>query len=180
VSLCDLLPTFNGLALGADWENPVEPLEGTDLTKLLNRGNPASSRTIHAEYLAESAESPIFMIRRGSYKYIYSSSDPGLLYNLDEDPDELKNLAVDVSQADLIAELGSYIATKWDQGKLTRDILLSQRRRRLILQANSNGAAPRWNHGESPGEKVIWYRGDGSYNDWAFTYLPPLHTIQGQ
>src|SRR5262249_10890346 len=153
--------------------------EGTDLTKLLDRGNPAPSRTIQAEYLAESAESPIFMIRRGPYKYIYSSSDPKLLYNLDDDPDELKNLAADPGQADLIAEFGSYIATKWDEEKLTRDILLSQRRRRLVLDANRNGAPPRWNHGESPGEKVVWYRGDGSYNDWAFSYLPALRPVQG-
>jgi len=178
VSLVDLLPTFNGLAVGGDWENGVEPLEGNDLTMLLNGESSSSSRTIHAEYLAESTEAPMFMIRRGSYKYIYSSADPGLLYNVDEDPNELKNLAADPRHTDLVAELQAYIATKWDNEKLTRDILVSQRRRRLILQANANGTAPRWNHGESPGEQVIWYRGGGSYSDWAFAYLRPLKSLE--
>ena len=27
-------------------------------------------------------------------------------------------------------------------------------------------------NGEDPGEKVVWYRGETSYNDWAFAHLP--------
>jgi choline-sulfatase len=50
---------------------------------------------------------------------------------------------------------------------------LSQKRRRLILEASRQGMRPRWNHGEIPGEEVRWYRGEGSYNDWAFDYLRP-------
>ncbi len=138
-------------AAGATGTRPhrSDPPQG-GATTFLNRGNSASSRTIHAEYLAESAEAPMFMVRRGSCKYIDSSADPRLLYNVDDDSNELQNRAADPRHADLVAELQAYIATKRNNEKLTGDIVLSQRRRRLILQANANGTAPCWNHGESP------------------------------
>ncbi|MEM8688105.1 MAG: hypothetical protein AAGF81_12285, partial [Pseudomonadota bacterium] len=51
-------------------------------------------------------------------------------------------------------------------------ILISQKRRRFIHEAHKKGTPPRWNHGEEPGEKVIWYRGEQGYSEWAFDYIP--------
>ena len=79
-SLVDLLPTFCGLANGGDWKGAIEPLEGVDLTALLDQGNQSPRRTIFAEYLAEATLAPIFMIRRGRHKFISSSKDPALLF----------------------------------------------------------------------------------------------------
>ena len=45
------------------------------------------------EYLAEGAIAPLVMIKRGRYKFVYSPADPDQLYDLAEDPDELRNLA---------------------------------------------------------------------------------------
>jgi len=160
VSLCDLLPTFNGITQGAPWESPVEKLEGIDLTTLLNKGNPISTRTIHAEYLAECTEAPIFMICRGQYKYIHSSADPALLFDVQADPHELKNLAQDPAFVDVVTAFESAVKSKWDEELLTQKILLSQRRRNFVIKANAVGAAPpSWNHGEAAGEQVLWYRG---------------------
>ncbi len=170
-SLVDLLPTFNGLATGSGWEADVEPLEGLDLTTLLDKGNPEPQRAIHAEYLAEATLAPIFMIRRGKYKYISSSKDPALLFDVDADPDELTNLADRADLQGVVSGFKSEVREKWDEEELTTRILESQRRRNLILSAQKNGTPPRWNHGEEPGEEVIWYRGEGGYNEWAFDYL---------
>ncbi|NKB50774.1 MAG: choline-sulfatase [Rhizobiaceae bacterium] len=173
-SLVDLLPTFNGLAQGSVWEAEVEPLEGDDLTALLDRGNPEPSRAIHAEYLAEATLAPIFMIRRGRYKFVSSSKDPALLFDVETDPDELTNLAGEQSLAGVVKSFQAEVESKWDEEEITVRILQSQQRRRLILNAQKNGLPPRWNHGEEPGDQVVWYRGDGGYNEWAFDHLKPV------
>ncbi len=170
-SLVDVLPTFLGLATGPGWTSAVEPLDGTDLAVFLDAENP--DRPIHAEYLAEATNAPIFMIRQGRYKYISSTDDPPLLFDLECDPTERRNLAGDPAHAEAEARLASMVAQRWDSDALDARIRLSQRRRRLVLSASMRGGErPRWNHGEAPGEDVLWYRGEGSYNDWAFKYLP--------
>lgn len=171
-SLADLLPTFNGLATGSIWEPTVEPLEGADLTAYLDRPDATPERVIHAEYLAETALAPIFMIRQGRYKYITSSRDPALLFDVESDPDELVNLADDAAHSGTVAALRKAVEAKWNEPALTERIRLSQRRRQMILKAQTGGVPPRWNHGEAPGEKVSWYRGEQGYNEWAFDYLP--------
>jgi len=171
-SLVDLLPSFNGLATGSVWTPEIEPLEGDDLTAFLDLPGPGPERTIRAEYLAESALAPIFMLRRGRWKYIASSADPALLFDLESDPDELHNLAGRPEHAGIEAAFREAVATGWDEAALTERILLSQRRRALILRAQMKGLRPRWNHGEAPGEKVAWYRGEQGYNEWAFDFLP--------
>lgn len=174
-SLVDLLPTFMGIAEGPGWTCPVEPLEGEDLTVYLDRDD-APDRAIHAEYLAESTPAPILMIRRGRFKFIWSEQDPPLLYDLQSDPGELTNLADDPAHAGTVARMTSEIAQKWDSAALGERIVLSQKRRRKIIDSYGTLGKPRWNHGEDRSDKVLWYRGEGSYNDWAFAYLPVRNT----
>ena len=171
VSLVDLLPTFMGLAEGAGWQSGVEALEGTDLVALSGAPSDAD-RPIYAEYLAEATPSPILMIRQGRYKFIWSKEDPLLLFDLDADPNELHNIADDPAHAARVAGLTDLVADKWDTDALTARILESQKRRRLILDGYADGPRPRWNHNEAPGDEVLWYRGEGGYNEWAFSFLP--------
>lgn len=175
-SLVDLLPTFCGLATGSVWQPEIEPLEGTDLTAFLDMPVGEPQRTIAAEYLAEAALAPIFMLRRGRYKCVWSSQDPTLLYDVEADPDELHNLAGHPDHARVESELVTEIAQKWNANDLEASIRLSQRRRRLILDAHKTGQTPRWNHGEGPADQVPWYRGDQGYNEWAFNYHPEKNT----
>jgi len=64
------------------------------------------------------------------------------------------------------------VADKWDIDTLTSDIVEGQKRRRLIVEGYKDGVKPRWNHAEEATDEVIWYRGDGDYNEWAFSFLP--------
>ncbi len=171
VSLLDLLPTFMGIAEGSKWNSDVEKLEGTDLTAMLG-AEPVLVRPIYAEYLAEATPSPLIMIRKGRYKFVWSNDDPFLLFDLESDPDELKNLAGDTDQSETVTAFETLVREKWDTETLTSRIVQSQRRRRLILDGYAYGKKPRWNHDESPEDTVIWYRGDQGYNEWAFSFLP--------
>ena len=176
VSLVDLLPTFMGLATSGRWGGAVETLEGTDLTTLI--AGEGTSRTIYCEYLAEAITAPIFMIRRGAYKFMSSSTDPVLLYDVEADPDERNNLASRPQFASLVAEFETDVRAKWNEAELTERILLSQRRRRLVRQAMQSGVPTRWNHDEAPGEQVRWYR-SGGYNEWALSFLSTEEGAKG-
>jgi choline-sulfatase len=171
-SLVDLLPTFMGIAEGPGWSSTVEPLDGTDLTDLIER-DPMPERPVFAEYLAEATTAPIFMVRRGRYKLVASDADSPLLFDLEADPDERQNLAGHPAHADVLERLQSEVRQRWDSAALTELIRLSQRRRQLVMAA---GDKRRWNHGESGDDNVLWYRGEGSYNEWAFAYLPVRNT----
>jgi choline-sulfatase len=45
------------------------------------------------------------MIRRGDYKYNYYVNDMAELYNLREDPKEMRNLALEPASAGKVAEM---------------------------------------------------------------------------
>lgn len=171
VSLVDLLPTFCGLAKGEPWESPVESLEGMDLTSLFDAPNEHEDRAIYAEYLAEATPAPIFMIRKGDFKFVWSEQDPSLLFAVAKDPLELENLAEVSDYRQIVEEFTAAVLAKWNPSAIKGDILLSQRRRLLVKSAHEKGAPIRWNHGETPDQSVPWYRGEGSYNEWAFRHL---------
>jgi len=177
-SLVDLLPTFNGFATGQTWTPKVEELAGIDLTQYLPGNDraaitpPQPDRPVYAEYLAEATNAPIFMIKRGQYKFIYSRNDPALLFDLHADPLERHNLASHQEQATRVKAFADEVNRKWDSDKIGDAIQLSQQRRQLIRAAVKQGSEVRWNHDEAPEQDVRWYRGKGSYNDWAFDYLP--------
>ena len=168
VSLVDLVPTFNAIA-GVETE--VEPLEGINILSLAGNGDTDPKRAVYAEYLAEATPVPIFMIRRGNYKFISSSHDGELLYDVANDPDERVNLARDDAHQTIADQFRKDVSEKWDENTLTQDILLSQKRRLLVREAMSKGQKQRWNHGEDADDKVLWYRGEQGYNEWAFEHI---------
>ncbi len=167
-SLVDLLPTFGSLAGSPA---PVEPLEGIDLMDLLDKGNPPPQRPVYAEYLAEATSAPIFMIRRQNHKFISSSHDGIMLFDLAADPDELTNLATSEVHQPLVEAFCEEVRTKWNETELVDAILLSQKRRALVRDAMNTGQKHLWNHGEKETDSVLWYRGVQGYNEWAFDYI---------
>lgn len=146
VSLVDLLPTLMELA-GVD-AKPVDALDGTSL--LGPRGE-----AVHGEYMAEGTTEPMFMIRRGRFKYIACEGDPPQLFDLSHDPLELDNLAPDPGHADRLRRFADEAAEKWDAAAIKRDVLKSQRRRRFVHEALVTGRLAPWDYeprkrGQSP------------------------------
>lgn len=144
VSTMDLLPTFAELAHGGQAPEYVMPIDGRSLMPHLT-GKGGHDEVI-GEYMGEGVVAPMFMIRRGPYKYICSQPDPDQLFNLVNDPQERTNLADDPACAGLIAEFRQEAAERWDSEAITRDVIISQKRRRMIAEAHKQGKETPWDH----------------------------------
>lgn len=98
------------------------------------------------EYTAEGTVSPLMMIRRGDFKFIYSEQDPCLLFDLANDPRELQDLMDSPAHANLVRDLLGEARARWDIPAITRQVLASQRRRRLVADALNRGTRRSWDH----------------------------------
>lgn len=151
VSTLDILPTLVDLVHTKLW--PGLPMDGTSLLPHLE-GRRGGSDTVIAEYCGEGTIAPLCMIRRGPWKFITCPADPPQLFNLQTDPKEVINLAILPSKHPLItSEITQIIEaftaeadSRWDMPKITSDVLLSQRQRRLVWSALKEGRFTNWDY----------------------------------
>ncbi|MBB5320211.1 choline-sulfatase [Marinobacter oulmenensis] len=144
VSTMDLLPTFAELANNGQAPDYAVPIDGRSLLPHLE-GTGGHDEVI-GEYCGEGALSPVFMIRRGRYKFVYSKPDPDQLFDLEADPQELTNLAEHAEFQGLRNDFLEEISQRWDIDKLHQEVLDSQRRRKLVARANMKGEVTPWDH----------------------------------
>lgn len=142
VSTLDLLPTLVELA-GGQVEQGLE-LEGHSLLPHLK--DEGGHDEVLGEYMAEGTLSPLMMIRRGPWKFVYSEQDPLLLFNLDSDPQEHRNLANCGEHKGILAGFLAEARERWDIPAIHAATLASQRRRRLVAEALSQGKLTSWDH----------------------------------
>ena len=211
VSTMDLLPTFVEM-IGSN-VHPDLPLDGISLMPYITNSPGRKSDTVLGEYMGEGTLSPVVMIRRGRWKFIYSPLDPPQLFDIIADPHELTNLAADFSGTTInpsaltssphptknaappipipshvppyttrkvmppspprtpqnalalsasasdppsstpVPSLHSVITafldemrSRWDFEGITKDVLASQRRRRLVYSALIKGKRTEWDY----------------------------------
>ena len=137
--LLDLAPTLLELA---DVEIPDE-MDGASLVPLFDRTG-IQHRTVVGEYLGEGAIAPIFMIRRGQWKYIWSQPDPAQLYDLDADPSELHNLALSPEHATTAMAFEAEIFERWDPGTINAAVRSNQQSRATVDRALRQGRFEAW------------------------------------
>jgi choline-sulfatase len=138
VSLADLLPTLHDLATEAKGEL-ARPVDGASRYGLLHGGAEDAAGTAWGEYLAEGAVAPMYMLRRGSFKFIHTPSDPDQLFDLDRDPNELNNLAVSADHRVLAQSLRAEVTARFDIERVHREVLLSQQARLMLFEALKRG-----------------------------------------
>jgi choline-sulfatase len=171
-SLIDIAPTLCALA-GIDLADLATPLDGTSLTGELAGG--AGRDEVIGEYLAEGAIAPIVMIKRGPYKFVHSPADPDQLYDLDDDPDELRNLAAAAQHADRVRDFLAEAALRWDFTVLHAEVLASQRRRHLVYEALRAGRYTPWDFQPMRDASRLYVRNDQNLEDLeAAARFPPL------
>ena len=91
VTLVDLFPTVLDCA-GVQATAADADLPGSSLLCAAATGT-TPSRTVLSEYHAAASPSGSFMIRNGRFKYIYYVGYAPMLFDLSEDPEELRDLA---------------------------------------------------------------------------------------
>jgi choline-sulfatase len=169
-SLIDLLPTLCELA--GDKTRSAEPLDGHSLLPQLE-GSPARDEVI-GEYLAEGAIAPLVMIKRGRYKFVHSPVDPDQLYDLLEDPDEIRNLASDAAHGARLQQFRAEAARRWDLPRIHAEVLASQRRRHLVYEALRCGRYTPWDFQPQRDASRLYVRNDRDLGDLeAMARFPP-------
>jgi len=86
------------------------------------------------------------MIRRGPWKFIWASTDPSLLYNLEQDPLELTDLSKDDRYAGVLSAFEAEVSHRWNVAQIRQEVIESQVRRRLVGDALRKGKKAVWDH----------------------------------
>lgn len=149
VSHVDLLPTLTGIAAssGAGPEPACADVpDGRSLIGLMAGDAAGDADEAIGEYMGECAAAPLVMIRRGTLKFIYSETDPPLLFDLAEDPEEVRNLADDPACADTVRGLVEEITERYDMARIRQEVITSQRRRRAAHKGNMKGRRTDWDY----------------------------------
>lgn len=87
------------------------------------------------------------MVRRGPWKLHVYSGDPPLLFNLDDDPQELTDLSREAAHAGVLKELMALALEDWDPEMIRRK-MLARRERKDILAA--------WARATTPESSYVW------------------------
>ncbi|MEM9736228.1 MAG: choline-sulfatase [Pseudomonadota bacterium] len=176
-SLVDLLPTMLDMA-GVSPEIGM-PIDGRSLMPLARGTATNDPDEAIVEYTAECASHPIFMIRRGAWKYIHCDVDPPQLFNLAEDPGERQNLAeVETTRAQAFAD---EVAARWNSEEIRTHVIATQRQRRAVHRAMEAGLMTSWDYNPPRDASREYVR---NHMDWteaaAKTRWPPLPGAQSR
>jgi choline-sulfatase len=140
-TLADILPTLAHLGQGGDAPDLARAVDGRSLVPLLTGARETPDYTAWGEYLAEGAVAPMYMLRRGTWKFIHSPVDPDQLFNMVDDPDELNNLA---ASHPLASSMRKEVEAKFNISQIRTDVLQSQKARLMMYDAMKNGALFPW------------------------------------
>jgi choline-sulfatase len=146
VSLLNLFPTMVDMA-----DNHARPAYANggyrdSLMPYLTGSQARAAEPVLAEYLAEGAVAPCFMILKDPFKYIFSDPDPPMLFDLAKDPEERTNLAGTPDCQAIESELNGVLEHHWDRDQLKQAVIENQRQRRIVFQAQMQGRHTSWDH----------------------------------
>jgi choline-sulfatase len=175
VSHTDLLPTF--VELASTEPGSTEPLEtdGQSLVSLLQGDEAFWDNTVIADYNAIGPCVPCRMIRQGRYKYHYIHGHDPLLFDMEDDPNELRNLANENMLADVRTSLETRLCQNYDPDEVDARVRASQRRRFFIAKANKGKAM--WDYVAHPGDEAKYVRNARVDDTKGRNRFPPVEAV---
>jgi choline-sulfatase len=123
-------------ATGEDRADMYDGQPGRSLAELA-RGD-APDRNVIAEYHGMGSTTGAFMLRHGRWKYVHDVAYPPQLFDLDADPEELRDLASDPRCEGVIAECRARLARICDPAAV--DARAKQRQAELLAQHGGRDA----------------------------------------
>jgi choline-sulfatase len=152
VTLADVAPTL------LDWMGVPAPMDWPGRSLLSVAEAPDDDRRVaFSEYHAAGATSGAFMVRQGDWKLIYYVGMPPELFNLEQDPQELHDLAGSADHAAVLARLVAELSMIVDpeaqdaQAKADQRALVDAHGgREAVVQRGGFGATP------APGVKAAF------------------------
>lgn len=111
-SIAELIDLFPTLLDMTGIPHP-DTLEGHSLAKIIQDSEEDVDREAFSEYYPANAPAER-MIRSGPWKYIYSHGDMAQLYNLEDDPQEMDNLAVKPEHAERCEAFKQRVFQGWE------------------------------------------------------------------
>lgn len=156
VSLLDLVPTFASLAgasLGADLGLDGVSLLGPDGAVISERG------PVVAEYLGEGVAAPCRMLRAGAWKYVYVHGEEEQLFNLDDDPRELFNVASTPEAKAVLESCREAALSSWDPATEHERVQRSEVFRHRMIETWAGGPGPQWDYTPGSYEDLNVVRG---------------------
>jgi choline-sulfatase len=124
INLLDLYPFIMDCAGERDGETVTSAHPGGDLARILVLQD--RERAVFSEYHGMGSKTAAFLIRKGRHKLIYYVDYPPQLFDLDEDPDELNDLAGDENARPILDELTAELHKICDPEALDRAAKASQ------------------------------------------------------
>ena len=116
VSLVDLFPTVIENA-GLETLESDKDLPGTSLISIA-RSDDQKDRVVFSEYHGAASVSGVFMLRKGSFKYIHYVSFSPELFDLEKDPEELTNLSEMPEYSEIIDQFRAILKDIVDPEKI--------------------------------------------------------------
>ncbi|MEM9629542.1 MAG: sulfatase-like hydrolase/transferase [Pseudomonadota bacterium] len=147
VSLVDVYPTVLEATGHGEGSSPVND-DAKSLIWIASEPDD-HTRTVFGEYHAAGAINGVFMLRRGPWKYIHYANMRPQLFNLDDDPEELTDLALGAGHDDVLDAFRADLESRLDPIKVDAEIKAMQRGLldrhggpEAILSRGSMGASP--------------------------------------
>ena len=146
-SLVDVLPTFMDAAK-IDDSALVTNIDGRSLLKKMDDKH--TDIIVCAEHLDGGTKGPRVMLRKGNMKIVYSLDYPAQLFDLDEDPNELNNLALQSDWSETLNAMIDAVNAKWNLKELRNEIVQNQRVRQMLSRSLGKGDQRSWEHYPDP------------------------------
>jgi choline-sulfatase len=143
-SLVDLLPTLIDLAVDGKPSALVDHCDGHSLGALLHGSDSGWVDEALIEFTGEGVYAPALILRQGRYKYVYCEGDPGMLFDLQKDPSELRNLCQDPAFASTAQRFVQQIEQRYQPAQIKQRVLASQRRRLFLHETLTKGTYTPW------------------------------------
>lgn len=141
VTIADIAPTLSAIGGVAELARETD---GRNLVPLLEGSAENPDGTAWGEYCAEGAISPMYMLRRGKWKYVWCAVDPDQLFDMEADPLEQVNLAAHADHAAMAAGFAAEVISRFEPSRVNQAVLHSQKARLMMFQAMKNGKHFPW------------------------------------